>query len=308
MQLLSIIIPTYNGSRSIGKLVNNLTKVFKKKKLEIIIVNDFSKDNTDIVCRRLSKKFPKIITYIKLSKNYGEHNAVMAGLKHSTGSLAIIMDDDNQNTAREAYKLYNYSIKKKFDVVYTKYSEKKDSFFRKFMSNIANYSAKLFINKPSGVYLSSFKSIKRSLINNIILYSGPFPYIDGLILSKTNSIGTCLVKHETRKYGKSNYNLSKLLKLYSNLIINFSTVPIHIFSFIGISLTIFSTILIIITIYEKLTNPIVPLGYSMLITILLFFSGVQFLFLGLLGEYIGKILKNINKDDQYLVSKVIKKK
>ncbi len=308
MQLLSIIIPTYNGSRSIGKLVNNLTKVFKKKKIEIIIVNDFSKDNTDIVCRRLNKKFPKIITYIKLSKNYGEHNAVMAGLKHSRGSLAIIMDDDNQNTAREAYKLYNYSIKKKFDVVYTKYSEKKDSFFRKFMSNIANYSAKLFINKPPGVYLSSFKSIKRSLINNIILYSGPFPYIDGLILSKTNSIGTCLVKHETRKYGKSNYNLSKLLKLYSNLIINFSTVPIHIFSFIGISLTIFSTILIIITIYEKLTNPIVPLGYSMLITILLFFSGVQFLFLGLLGEYIGKILKNINKDDQYLVSKVIKKK
>ena len=146
------------------------------------------------------------------------------------------------------------------------------------------------------------------LINNIILYSGPSPYIDGLILSKTNSIGTCLVKHETRKYGKSNYNLSKLLKLYSNLIINFSTVPIHIFSFIGISLTIFSTILIIITIYEKLTNPIVPLGYSMLITILLFFSGVQFLFLGLLGEYIGKILKNINKDDQYLVSKVIRKK
>ena len=232
----------------------------------------------------------------------------MAGLKHSRGSLAIIMDDDNQNTAEEAYKLYNYSIKKKFDVVYTNYIEKKDSFFRKFMSNIANYSAKLLINKPSGVYLSSFKSIKRSLINNIILYSGPFPYIDGLILSKTNSIGTCLVKHETRKYGKSNYNLSKLLKLYSNLIINFSTVPIHIFSFIGISLTIFSTILIIITIYEKLTNPIVPLGYSMLITILLFFSGVQFLFLGLLGEYIGKILKNINKDDQYLVSKVIKKK
>lgn len=308
MQLLSIIIPTYNGSRSIGKLVNNLTKVFKKKKIEIIIVNDFSKDNTDIVCRKLNKKFPKIITYIKLTKNYGEHNAVMAGLKHSRGSLAIIMDDDNQNTAEEAYKLYNYSIKKKFDVVYTNYIEKKDSFFRKFMSNIANYSAKLLINKPSGVYLSSFKSIKRSLINNIILYSGPFPYIDGLILSKTNSIGTCLVKHETRKYGKSNYNLSKLLKLYSNLIINFSTVPIHIFSFIGISLTIFSTILIIITIYEKLTNPIVPLGYSMLITILLFFSGVQFLFLGLLGEYIGKILKNINKDDQYLVSKVIKKK
>lgn len=308
MHLLSIIIPTYNGSKTLGKLVNNLIQVFKKNKIEIIIINDYSKDNTDIICKNLNKKFPKIITYIKLSKNYGEHNAVMAGLKFSKGNLAIIMDDDNQNTAKEAFKLYNYSIKKNYDVVYTKYIEKKDSLLRIFMSKIANYSAKLLINKPSGVYLSSFKAIKRNLINNIILYSGPFPYIDGLILSKTNSIGTCLVKHENRKYGKSNYSLSKLLKLYSNLIINFSTVPIHIFSLIGISLTIFSAILIIITIVEKITLPNVPLGYSMLITILLFFSGVQFLFLGLLGEYIGKILKNINKDDQYLVSKVIKKK
>ena len=308
MPLLSIIIPTYNGSKTLGRLVNNLIQVFKKIKIEIIIINDYSKDNTDIICRKLNKKFPKIISYLKLSKNYGEHNAVMAGLKHSKGSLAIIMDDDNQNTAKEAYKLYNYSIKKNYDVVYTKYIEKKDSLLRKFMSKIANYSAELLINKPSGVYLSSFKSIKRKLINNIVSYSGPFPYIDGLILSKTNSIGTCLVKHESRKYGRSNYSLLKLLKLYSNLIINFSTVPIHIFSMIGILLTFFSVILIIITIVEKMTLPNVPLGYSMLITILLFFSGVQFLFLGLLGEYIGKILKNVNKDDQYLVSNIIKKK
>ena len=308
MHLLTIIIPTYNGSKTLGRLVNNLVQVFKKIKIEIIIINDYSKDNTDIICRNLNKKFPKIISYLKLSKNYGEHNAVMAGLKHSKGSLAIIMDDDNQNTAKEAYKLYNYSIKKNYDVVYTKYIEKKDSLLRKFMSKIANYSAKLLINKPSSVYLSSFKSIKRNLINNIVSYSGPFPYIDGLILSKTSSIGTCLVKHEFRKYGKSNYSLLKLLKLYSNLIINFSTVPIHIFSMIGILLTFFSVILIIITIVEKMTLPNVPLGYSMLITILLFFSGVQFLFLGLLGEYIGKILKNVNKDDQYLVSSIIKKK
>ena len=308
MHLLTIIIPTYNGSKTLGRLVNNLIQVFKKIKIEIIIINDYSKDNTDIICRKLNKKFPKIISYLKLSKNYGEHNAVMAGLKHSKGSLAIIMDDDNQNTAKEAYKLYNYSIKKNYDVVYTKYIEKKDSLLRKFMSKIANYSAKLLINKPSSVYLSSFKSIKRNLINNIVSYSGPFPYIDGLFLSKTNSIGTCLVKHESRKHGKSNYSLIKLLKLYSNLIINFSTVPIHIFSMIGILLTFFSVILIIITIVEKMTLPNVPLGYSMLITILLFFSGVQFLFLGLLGEYIGKILKNVNKDDQYLVSRIIKKK
>ncbi len=308
MQLLSIIIPTYNGSKSIGKLVNNLIQIFKKNKIEIIIVNDYSKDNTDIICKNLHKKFPKIITYIKLSKNYGEHNAVMAGLKYCKGSLAIIMDDDNQNTAKEAYKLYKYSIKNNFDVVYTQYLEKRDSLVRKFVSKIANYSARLLINKPSGIYLSSFKSIKRNLINNIILYSGPFPYLDGLILSKTNNIGTCFVKHEFRKSGKSNYNFSKLLKLYSNLIINFSTVPIHIFSLIGITLTFLSSILIIITIVEKITNPIVPLGYSMLLTVLLFFSGIQFLFLGLLGEYIGKILKNINKDDQYLISKIIKKK
>ena len=121
-----------------------------------------------------------------MSKNFGEHNAVMAGLRHSEGQNAIIMDD-YQNLPSEALKLAEYSLKNDFDVVYTNIRSKK-THLRNIMSKIANFSAEKLINKPKGIYLSSFKFINRNLINEIIKYRGPFPYIDGLILAKTHNI------------------------------------------------------------------------------------------------------------------------
>ena len=113
--------------------------------------------------------------------------------------------------------------------------------------------------------------------------------------------------HNERKFGKSGYNLGKLFKHYSNLSINFSTIPIHLFSILGFAITIMSFMLIIVIVIEKLINPSVPLGYSTLIACIIFFSGIQLLFLGLIGEYIGKILKNVNKENQYNVSFLQKK-
>lgn len=305
--LLSFIIPTYKGEATLEKLVKDLFSFFKNYDIEIIIVNDCSPDNTHELCKKLITEFPKNITYIKLSKNFGEHNAVMAGLRHSEGQNAIIMDDDYQNLPSEALKLAEYSLKNDFDVVYTKYKVKEDSFMRNIMSKIANFSAEKLINKPKGIYLSSFKFINRNLINEIIKYGGPFPYIDGLILAKTHNIGSCNVLHAPRTNGKSSYSLLKLGKHFSNLIINFSTKPIHLFSTIGLVILLISLIFLIITVVEKIINPNLPQGYSTLITLIIFFSGIQILFLGLLGEYVGKILKNINKEDQYFISTLKKK-
>ncbi len=305
--LISIIIPTYKGESTLEKLTRELIKVFEKYKIEIIIVNDCSPDNTHEICKKLINEFPKSITYIQLSKNFGEHNAVMAGLRNCDGDIALIMDDDYQNLPSESLKLAEHTINNNYDVVFTSYKIKEDSFIRNLMSKIANYCAVSLINKPKNLYLSSFKSIKRNLINEVVKYTGPFPYIDGLLLSKTNNIGSCEVQHAARKNSKSSYNLFKLGKHFSNLIINFSTKPIHLFSSLGIIILIISIILLIITVIEKMINPDLPQGYSYLISLIIFFSGVQILFLGLLGEYVGKILKNINKEDQYFIS-LIKKR
>ena len=176
------------------------------------------------------------------------------------------------------------------------------------MSKIANYSAQIIIKKPKNIYLSSFKSIKRHIVNEIINYKGPFPYIDGLILSITNNLGSFEVRHNERKDGKSSYNLAKLAKHYGNLIINFSTIPIHLFSVLGLIITAVSFLFIVGIVIEKILNPNVPLGYSTLMTVIIFFSGIQILFLGLIGEYVGKILKNVNKENQYNIIFSLKKK
>jgi len=307
--LISLVIPTYKGAKTLPKLIEELMIIFKNHKIEIIIVNDFSPDTTHEDVMLLLDKYPNKITYLKLSKNFGEHSATMAGLRHSEGDLIVIMDDDGQNPPEEAYKLAEFSLKSEYDVIFTKYQIKKDSFIRNLMSKIANISAQIILKKPKEIYFSSFKAIKRNIVDEIIKYEGAFPYIDGLLLSITSNIGSFEVIHKERKQGKSSYNIYKLAKHYSNLIINFSTIPIHLFSVLGLIITIISFLVIIAIVIEKMINPNVPIGYSTLISVLIFFSGVQLLFLGVIGEYVGKILKNVNKENQYNINfiKKIKK-
>jgi len=305
--LISIIIPTYKGEKSISDLVKELVNVFNDYKIEIVIVNDCSPDDlTHNICLELHSKFSDKITYMKLSKNFGEHNAIMAGLRNCEGDIAIIIDD-NQIIPSEALKLADYTLKNNFDVVFCEYTEKKDSFLRNLMSKIANYSAEIFLKKPKDIYFSSFKAIKKNLISQVIKYKGPFPYIDGLILSASSNLGSFEVTHSSRKKGQSSYTLGKLARHYANLTTNFSTVPIHIFSIIGFFLTIVSFLFIVSIIVEKILNPNLPLGYSTIISVIFFFSGVQMLFLGLIGEYVGKILKNVNKEEQYIINYIKRK-
>lgn len=304
---ISVIIPTYKGVKTLSQLAKELILIFEKYKIEIIIVNDCSPDNTHEDVKELIKDYPNKITYIKFSKNYGEHSAVMAGLRNCEGDLVIIMDDDYQNPPEEALNLAEYTLDNDYDVVFTKYKTKNDSLIRNIMSKIANISAQIILKKPKDLYFSSFKAIKKNIVSEIISYEGPFPYIDGLILSVTENLGSYVVKHDERKEGKSTYNIGKLAKHYGNLATNFSTMPIHLFSILGLAITFISFLFILVTIIEKILNPNLPLGYSTLITVIVFFSGIQILFLGLIGEYIGKILKNVNKEKQYNINYFKKK-
>ena len=305
--MITIIIPIYNSEKSIFLLVESIVNVFKDLKFEVNMVNDGSNNATHIECMKIIDKYPKITNYIKLRRNVGEHNAVMAGLNHSNGDWNIIMDDDFQNPPEEALKLYEYARKNKFDVIYADYDDKKHSFFRNLGSKLNDITANFVLKKPKDLYLCSFKCISKNILQDIIKYKGPFPYIDGLILSITSNIGKLKLKHAPRAMGKSNYSILKLMKLYLNIITNFSTVPIRLFSIAGFIISLISFVFGLIIILEKFFSPNTPLGYSSLITAIVFFAGIQLIFLGVLGEYIGKILKNVNQDNQYIIEKKIDK-
>jgi undecaprenyl-phosphate 4-deoxy-4-formamido-L-arabinose transferase len=306
--LVSIIIPVYKGAATIGRLVDVLSEQLSPRfNLEIVLINDNSPDDSEAVCAAIQKKYPQMVRFFSLARNFSEHNAVMAGLNRAKGDYAVIMDDDFQNPVSEAAKLIEYASQNDFDVVYTYYKEKKHSFFRNFGSRFNDWVANIMLAKPKDLYLSSFKIINRFLIDEIIKYDGPSPYVDGLVLRTTSHIGKIEVLHEERAAaaGKSGYTFKKLFSLWMNSFINFSIIPLRIMTIAGFVFALFSFLLGLEIILEKLFswNPFIPQGYAMFAVLLSFFSGVQMIAVGLSGEYLGRIFLFQNKKPQYVIRK-----
>jgi len=302
---LSIIIPVYNAEKTIYKLVEELIKALNPHyKLEIILVNDNSKDRSEEVCIFLFEKYRKIVKFYSLSKNFGEHSAVMAGLNKATGDYVVIMDDDFQNPISEVVKLAKTIFENDYDVVYSYYGKKMDSLYKNFGSWFNDKVANIMLKKPKDLYLSSFKVLNRFLVNEIIKYQAPFPYIDGLILQITDKIGKIKVEHHKRQEGRSRYTLRKLISLWLNMFTNFSILPLRsavilgfIFSLLGLALGVYYVI-------EKILDPNLPIGYATIVFSISIFAGVQLIALGMLGEYIGRIFLSLNKKPQYTIKKI----
>lgn len=300
---LSIVIPLFESAFSLRELVEEIAVCLESESIELILVNDGSKDQTEDIARNLIKKHP-FIQLINFRKNFGEHHAVMCGLCHSTGDYVVIMDDDLQNPASEIKHLLA-EIQKGYDVVYSKYPKKHHTYFRNLGSWVNSLVLGLLIQKPKGLYLSSFKIISHELIVELVKYKGPFPYLDGLILRSTNNIGVVTTVHHPRKYGHSNYNLSKLVSLYLNMLVNFSIRPLRIFTLIGFLIFIIGLVLSAVFIYQKIVGQ-EPLGWTSTVIFILLLSGFQIIFLGLISEYLGKLYLDYNKTPQYVIKSHIK--
>jgi undecaprenyl-phosphate 4-deoxy-4-formamido-L-arabinose transferase len=300
---LSIVIPVYNGAGSIADLVHTLEELPVEGGHEIILVNDGSPDGSLELCRALVDGARVPITLVDLARNYGEHNAVLAGLRHASGAHVITMDDDLQNPPEEVERLLAFAQDSGKEVVYTCYDEKQHPIWRNLGSRFANRVASFVLEKPKGLYLSSFRCVSAFVVHEITRYEGPFPYIDGLILQVTCDIDHLVVQHLPRAAGHSNYTLRRLLRLWMSMFVNFSVMPLRVSTITGFALSGMGGFAGAIVVAEALTSS-PPAGWASLMAALLLLSGVQLVILGIVGEYLGRLYLTANGKPQSVIREV----
>jgi glycosyltransferase involved in cell wall biosynthesis len=303
---LSIVVPVYRGAATVARLVATLSELNPFGGLEIILVNDGSPDNSGAVIKALLPSARVPVLYIEHARNYGEHNAVMTGLRQARGDYVITMDDDLQNPSDEVVRLYDHARLGGWDVVYTRYAQKRHAGWRNLGSRFANAVADRLLDKPRGLYLSSFRCMSAFVVQAVTRYRGPYPYVDGLVMQMTQHIDSIQVMHLPRLEGRSNYTLTRLIRLWLNLATSFSLAPLRMAIYAGLAMSIAGAIGAVATIAEALIMRDTPSGWASTMTVLLLVSGIQSMILGILGEYVGRTFLSANGKPQGTVRTMLR--
>jgi len=302
---VSFVIPCYKSEATIEKVIDEIKEAMGALTAythEIILVNDASPDNTFDVLRKLAEDNDNI-TAINLAKNFGQHAALMAGFSFVTGDILVCLDDDGQTPADEVGKLLE-EIENGQDVVYAKYEHKKHSIFRNMGSAMNEWMAHFLLGKPKSLYVSSYFAARRFVVDEMLRYDKSYPYIIGLVLRTTNRISNVTVTHREREVGHSGYTMRKLLALWFNGFTAFSVKPLRIATAIGSLCACAGFCYGVYTIIKKLINPAVPVGFSSMMSALVFIGGMLMLMLGLVGEYIGRMYIGMNNAPQYVIREI----
>ena len=308
MKKISFVIPVYNSEQTIADVVRGIeqtARTLSEYNIEVILVNDYSRDNSWAELKRLAHEKSFVKSFC-LSKNYGQSNAIMAGFNHVTGDYVICLDDDMQTPPEEFPKLLQSLIENDFDVVFGHYGAKKHAAWRNLGSKFNNLMARSLTGMPVNVYPSSYFCVRRYVVDEVIKYKNPYPYLGGLFFRVTINVGNCEINHRQREIGKSNYSMKKLITLWLNGFTSFSVKPLRIASFMGFIITAISFIAAIILITLKLIDPAsIQAGWTSTLVIILLVGGIQLIFIGLLGEYIGRSYLCLNKTPQYVIRESI---
>ena len=308
-QTISYIIPCYNCKNTLESVIEELKLIMmtlKQYTYEIILVNDYSVDGTYALIKRLCYENMNLIG-IDLSKNFGQHAALMAGFHYVTGEIIVCLDDDGQMPLEAVPQLIN-AIDNGADAVFGEYNKERNISLRELGSIVNAKMCEYLLDQPRNIQLTSFCAYKRFVVDEMIKYQNAYPYIAGLLLRTTKNIENIPVNHRKRVASTSGYTLKKLLSLWMNGFTAFSVKPLRFATCCGVICSLIGGIYAIITIIRKVVNPEILVGYSSIITILLFVGGMIMLMLGIVGEYIGRIYICINNSPQYVIKEVISKR
>lgn len=304
----SIVIPVYNSGEWIKCLVKHIITVMNERvegKYEIILINDASPDfSTWSKLKDVCKTFENI-TIINLQYNAGQLNALMCGFKYASGEYIITMDDDFQHDPEEIPKLVNKIIETKCDCVIGQYAEKKHGFIRRIGSRLSNKLSEKIYGKPKDITSNSFRIINRKTIEAMLTYKGRKPQLGPMLFSITQNIETIVIKHKERLYGNSGYKMSKLISETLNVVINASTFPLDLVSIGGVVVAGGSFLVGIVYFILYIAGEIAVPGFTAQILVTTCLSGMIILSIGIVGKYIGRIVKEVIGFPAYLERDII---
>jgi len=303
---ISVIIPVYNSEGSLELLSNRLFKVLDEnpEDYEIIFVNDGSRDNSwNVICKLADDK-PNIIG-INLMRNYGQHNALLAGIRASRYEIIVTLDDDLQHPPEEIPKLLK-KLDEGHDVVYGSAQEEKHSISRNIASQMTKLAFQSVMKVQVAREISAFRVFRASLKKAFENYNAPHPSIDVLLSWATVHFSFVEVRHEQRKIGKSNYTFGKLLVHTINMMTGFSTMPLRLASLLGFFFTFFGicTFLFVFLRYMFYGTPVQ--GFTFLASAITIFSGVQLFTFGIFGEYLARMYLRIMGRPTYTIQEIKK--
>ena len=304
--LISFIIPCYASEGSVSLVMDEIRQVVAQGAgfdYEIIAVNDCSPDNVLSILRREAEKDPKV-TVIDLARNGGRHNALLCGCHYASGDYIVFIDDDQQCPADRLWDLMDPLIHGDADVAIAKYPTKTQSRFKNFGSAVNDTVATWLLGKDKNLKFSNFSVMKRFVKDEVIKYTNPYPYLSGLMLRATRNVVNVEMEERERKIGVGHYSFAKSFALWMNSFTAFSVKPLRIATTFGIAFSFFGAIMILYTVIHKLINPNVAIGYSSLMSMLLFIGGMVMFMLGLIGEYVGRIYISLNNSPQFVVRQI----
>ena len=305
---LSFVIPCYRSQNTVMKVVDEIEATVKQRPeydYEIILVNDGSPDKVWNVIKDRAQNDDKIIG-INLSKNFGQHSALMAGFNNVKGDYVIALDDDGQTPACESFKLIE-ELEKGFDVVYASYPETHQKAFRKWGSDFNKKVSDYILDiKDDDRKASSFYACRRYIIDEIVKYDHSYPYITGLMVRATKNYSFVQVQHRDRLEGTSGYNIKSLIGLWLNMFTAFSIKPLRVASYSGVTFALFGLLYAFYVIIKKLFfHPEMEAGWSSTISVIMIMGGMIMIILGLIGEYIGRIYMCINRSPQFVIKDIV---
>lgn len=303
-KVISVVVPVYRSEACLDKLVDVITEAFQAsgRRHEIILVNDGSPDRSWERIVDLCERYATV-RGVNLRRNFGQDNALMAGLKLAGGGVVVIMDDDLQHDPRDAEQLVR-KVEEGFDVCYARFPVKKQAWWKNLGSAFNDRMANFVLGKPREIYLSPYKAMAADVVRDLVAYDGPYPYVDGLLLRVTDNITQIDVAHHARYAGSGNFNLVKSVSTWLKLATSFSLAPLRAATVMGFTCAVFGLALALFFAVKQWIGGDAPLGWASTMVVLLVLGGVQLACLGLIGEYLGRVFLHLNRRPQYVVKEI----